>query len=114
MFTWSTFSLIHADYFGYNESYCTLAKLHYSIIHIILFYRPYDDDVTNPRAFCSLYPQLTVDGDFSQLIWGPLFMRDVINNARLDFIRVSHVRITMSGFSSVLTGDGQQYYSSLS
>ena len=42
---------------------------------------------------------------------GPLFMRDVINNARLDFTRVSHVRITMSGFSSVLTGAEQQYYS---
>ena len=38
-------------------------------------------------------------------------MRDVINNARLDFTRVSHVRITMSGFSSVLTGAEQQYYS---
>ena len=74
-------------------------------------FMPYDDDITNPRAFCSLYPQLSVEGGLSQLIWGPLFMRDVINNARLDFIRVSHVRITMSGFSSELTGAEQQYFS---
>ncbi|KAI6650586.1 Laminin alpha-like [Oopsacas minuta] len=74
-------------------------------------FTPYDDDVINPRAFCTIYPDLTMDGDISQLIWGPLFTRDEINNARLDFIRVSNIRITMNGFNSLLSVSEQQYYS---
>ena len=50
-------------------------------------------------------------GDLSQLLWGPLFSRSTISSARLDFLRVSRVRLVMSGFSSELSAPEQRYYS---
>ena len=80
--------------------------------HAILYRSiPYDDDITNPRAFCTQYPQLSREGDLSQLVWGPLFARSTISRARLDFIRVSHIRLVLSGFSSELSAPEERYYS---
>ena len=98
MFTGSTFSLfiqitsvimrvtVHSQTTLFDYSYYTI----YSLMMM-----------TSPTPYF-LLPISSANSrwDFSQLILGPLFMRDVINNARLDFIRV--------------TGAEQQYYSSLS
>ena len=80
----------------------------------IICYRniPYFDDGINPRAFCSLYPPLFEDPEtgISSFVWGPLQSRmSNVTEARLRFIRGTHVRLVMAGFRG-LEESQQQYY----